>query len=168
MNASNLLDIGHALEALNITQEQRSTLEAGTSDALGTILAALKTSIDSDISSINSTLQGKGNCSIEIGSYVGNGQFNTYHNTITLNIEPKAIIFGTINAVETSGNNNATVVAVFLRNMSTAATIIDKSYLYQYSCTPSFSGNTVSWYSGFSAGGQLNENRITYYWCALA
>ena len=112
-------------------------------------------------------MQGKGNCNIEIGSYIGNGQFNTYHNTITLNIEPKAIIFGTINALETSGRNSATVIAVFLRNMSEVATLIDKSYSNQFYCTPSFSGNTVRW-SSSSAGGQLNENKITYYWCALA
>lgn len=77
MNASNLLDIGHALEALNITQEQRATLEAGTSDALGTILAALKTSIDSDIASINSAVSGKGNCKIASGGYIGNGQYGS-------------------------------------------------------------------------------------------
>lgn len=77
VNASNLLDIGHALEALNITQEQRSTLEAGTSDALGTILAALKTSIDSDIASINSAVRGKGNCKIASGGYIGNGQYGS-------------------------------------------------------------------------------------------
>ena len=77
VNASNLLDIGHALEAVNITQEERSALGAETTDKLGQILTHIVESIngevESSISSIQTQVNEKGNCIIVSGSYVGNG-----------------------------------------------------------------------------------------------
>lgn len=37
----------------------------------------MKTSIDSDIASINSAVGGKGNCKIASGGYIGNGQYGS-------------------------------------------------------------------------------------------
>lgn len=77
LNATNLLDIGHALEAVNITQGERSTLGAETTDKLGQILTHIVQSISEevelDISSIQTQMNEKGNCIIVSGSYVGNG-----------------------------------------------------------------------------------------------
>ena len=77
LNATNLLDIGHALEAVNITQDERSTLGAETTDKLGQILTRIvqniNENVEQDISSIQTQVNQKGDCNIIIGSYVGNG-----------------------------------------------------------------------------------------------
>ena len=73
LNASNLLDIGHALEALNITQDERSTLGAETTDKLGQIFQKIVQGTDSNISQLQTLVNEKGNCNIITGQYVGNG-----------------------------------------------------------------------------------------------
>ena len=70
VNASNLNDISNALQAVNITQQERTALGAQANDTLGQVLEMLKTKIDNT----QSGLQQKGNCQIMSGSYVGNGQ----------------------------------------------------------------------------------------------
>ena len=81
LNATNLLDICHALEAVNITQDERSTLGAEATDKLGQVLQKIVQGTGSDIEEINSAISQlqeqmveKGNCTIYSGSYVGNGQ----------------------------------------------------------------------------------------------
>lgn len=77
MNASNLLDIGHALEALNVTQDERSTLGAETTDRLGQVLQKIVQGTDSNISQLQTLVNEKGNCNIVTGQYVGSGSGRT-------------------------------------------------------------------------------------------
>ena len=93
LNASNLNDISNALQAVNITQEERTTLGAEATDTLGQILAALKNAGDETSQSVEqlqqtiSSIQSQiGTNKYQTGSYVGNGQ-----STLTLNFdfEPK-------------------------------------------------------------------------------
>ena len=73
LNATNLLDICHALEAVNITQDERSTLGAETTDKLGQVLQKIVQGTDSKISQLQTLVNEKGNCNIITGQYVGNG-----------------------------------------------------------------------------------------------
>ena len=180
MNASNLLDIGHALEALNITQEQRATLEAGTSDALGTILEALKTAIDSDISSIgqqistiNSELENKGNCVVEYGSYVGNGQSGLNSpNSIKFSISPR-FVFVFVDRSINSPRNAMGVFNIYGLDESYSASYFLIDFITSNNgCFSKYvsSTNTLSWYysSGSNESVQMNVNNTRYYWYALA
>lgn len=118
LNASNLLDIGHALEALNVTQDERSTLGAETTDKLGQILTHIVESIngevESDISSIQTQVNQKGNCNILVGSYIGNGG----NLQLTLPTYAQFVIIqygGQKNGI----NNGNTCLAFFIKNVST-------------------------------------------------
>lgn len=73
LNATNLLDIGHALEALNVTQDERSALGAETTDKLGQVLQKIVQETDSNISQLQTLINEKGDCNIIAGQYVGNG-----------------------------------------------------------------------------------------------
>ena len=64
LNASNLNDISNALQAVNITQQERTTLGAEATDTLGQILAVLKNTTDESIESISQDIQ---NIKIQIG-----------------------------------------------------------------------------------------------------
>ena len=77
LNATNLLDICHALEAVNITQDERSTLGAETTDKLGQVLQKIVQGTDSDISQLQTLVNEKGNCNIITGQYVGNANGTT-------------------------------------------------------------------------------------------
>ena len=77
LNATNLLDIGHALEAVNITQGERSTLGAETTDKLGQVLQKIVQGTDSKISQLQTLVNEKGNCNIITGQYVGNGNITS-------------------------------------------------------------------------------------------
>ena len=68
-----MLDICHALEAVNITQDERSTLGAETTDKLGQVLQKIVQGTDSKISQLQTLVNEKGNCNIITGQYVGNG-----------------------------------------------------------------------------------------------
>ena len=93
LNASNLNDISNALQAVNITQQERTTLGAQATDTLGQILAVLKNAeeetsqsveqLQQTISSIQSQI---GTNKYQTGSYVGNGQSTL---TINFDFEPK-------------------------------------------------------------------------------
>ena len=76
-----MLDICHALEAVNITQGERSTLGAETTDKLGQILTHIvqniNENVEQDISSIQTQVNEKGNCNIITGQYVGNGNITS-------------------------------------------------------------------------------------------
>ena len=177
LNATNLLDICHALEAVNITQEQRTTLEAGTNDALGTILAALKSGIDSDVSSINSTLNSKGNCNIETGSYTGNGQYGEdYPNTISfLNDNASIVIIS--GSSYYSGDRYAQLMITMRGNaygMVLVSTSAGPSQPQSCYVRVTFNQNSIQWYYGGNNAGldpayfQLNRDRTKYSWCALS
>ena len=93
LNASNLNDISNALQAVNITQQERTTLDAEATDTLGQILSVLKNAEDETSQSVEqlqqtiSSIQSQiGTNKYQTGSYVGNGQ-----DTLTLNFdfEPK-------------------------------------------------------------------------------
>lgn len=92
LNASNLNDISNALQAVNITQQERTTLGAEATDTLGQILAALKNAIDENIGSINQEIQSIktqiGGNKYAVGSYIGNGQDTL---SLTFGFTPKAI-----------------------------------------------------------------------------
>ena len=114
LNATNLLDISHALEAVNITQQQRTSLSVGSTDVLGQILEALKTATDDEMSSIQQILSTKGNCNYYMGQYVGNGQLS---HMVTLEVEPK-LYFASYTIINTpymmvyvGGSNYATTIA---------------------------------------------------------
>lgn len=97
VNASNLNDISNALQAVNITQQERTALDAQANDTLGQILNILKSGIDT----AQSELQTKGNCLVQTGSYVGNGQVKTM--SITFDFEPDTvfIVSSNINTIAT-------------------------------------------------------------------
>ena len=106
LNASNLNDISNALQAVNITQQERTTLGAEATDALGQILAALKTTTDGSIESINQEVeeiqQIMGNTKYEVGSYVGNGTQNV---ALSFNISPKyMLVFSSEPQIESGGS----------------------------------------------------------------
>lgn len=92
LNASNLNDISNALQAVNITQQERTTLGAEATDTLGQILAALKTATNENIGSINQEIQSIkiqiGGNKYAVGSYIGNGQDTL---SLTFGFTPKAI-----------------------------------------------------------------------------
>lgn len=77
LNAKNLLDISHALEAVNITQDERSTLGAEATDKLGQILQKMAQGTDSKISQIQTLVNEKGDCNIITGQYIGNANGTT-------------------------------------------------------------------------------------------
>ena len=77
LNATNLLDISHALEAVNVTQQERTSLGAQETDKLGQILTVLNSKIgnlEDSVEQIQTVLEKKGTLGVEAGSYVGNDQ----------------------------------------------------------------------------------------------
>ena len=77
LNATNLLDISHALEAVNVTRLERTNLGAQETDKLGQILTVLNGKIgnlNDSIEQLQTTLNQKGILGVESGSYTGNGQ----------------------------------------------------------------------------------------------
>ena len=100
LNASSLLDICHAIEAVNITQEERSTLNVGKEDKLGTVLTKLNTLLRDFVSqqSTNTITDIRnGFSAVEYGQYVGlygNGTIGpiiTYNNENFTNVSPRMI-----------------------------------------------------------------------------
>lgn len=166
MNASNLLDIGHALEALNITQEQRATLEAGTDDALGTILTKIVDGINNTIDNVNTSINKKGNCSIQYGSYVGNGQVgSTTPIRLTFNFAPKLFFCIKYSVWPSSGGGWADST-VYLDRPDYSVSIYDSNVGNFDTIYFTRTDKTLSWWSN-TAGAQLNINGTTYYYVAL-
>lgn len=98
LNASSLLDICHALEAVNITQDERSTLSVGQEDKLGTILTKLNTVLRDFVSqqSTNTITDIRnGFSAVEYGQYVGGGGEQgpviTYNNENFTGVSPRMI-----------------------------------------------------------------------------
>ena len=124
LNASNLNDISNALQAVNITQQERTTLGAEATDTLGQILAALKNATDESIENINQDVeeiqQTMGNVKCVYGSYVGNGQTTL---TITLGFRPRYVCMLSDNYQQNQGNNNLYVLVEWIYNNQTAKSI---------------------------------------------
>lgn len=108
------------MEAVNITQQQRTSLGVGSTDILGQILEALKTATDNGMSSIQQILSTKGNCNYYIGQYVGNGQGT---NRVTLEVEPKLYVASYVGL-----NDNS--YSMFYVGGSNYATSFTRHYTY--------------------------------------
>lgn len=172
---------------MNITQQERTALGAQANNTLGQVLEALKNATDNDISEIESTistmqstLNQKGNCQIMSGSYVGNGQLTTI--SLTFGFEPDMVF---IIPSDRSGFMHPASNASWC--FTTRSTIIWHrkigSYitysttqslgLYYVALRFSFSNNTLSY--SCEAGSELtasaadnyNINGVTYKWIAL-
>lgn len=165
LNASNLNDISNALQAVNITQQERTTLGAEATDTLGQILAALKTTTDGSIESISQDVeeiqQTMGNVKCVYGSYVGNGQTTL---TITLGFKPR-YIYMLSKLPQEDRNHNNYVYLVWVYNNQ-----------YAYCFGSGFSNKGISVLNnGFSlssgldnvGGSILNENAETVYYMAF-
>lgn len=176
VNASNLNDISNALQAVNITQQERTALGAQADDTLGQVLEMLKTKIDST----QSGLQQKGNCQIMSGSYVGNGQLKTI--SLTFGFEPDMVFIipsgrGGFSHPESNAPWCFTTRSsiIWHRRIGQYITYSTVESLgdYYVSLRFSFSNNTLSY--SCEAGSELtasaidnyNENGITYQWIAL-
>lgn len=164
LNASNLNDISNALQAVNITQQERTTLGAEATDTLGQILAALKNTTDGSIESIGQDIeeiqQTMGNTKYEVGSYVGNGTQNV---TLTFNISPKyMLVFSSEPQIESGGS--------FLYYHW----VYDSSKIYnlyynsgnpmRYGTPIVFNQNTFSVENNISPESLLNKNGVTVYY----
>lgn len=176
VNASNLNDISNALQAVNITQQERTALGAQANDTLGQVLEMLKTKIDNT----QSGLQQKGNCQIMSGSYVGNGQLKTI--SLTFGFEPDMVFIipsGRSGFLHPKSNApwcfTTRSAIIWHRRIGQYITYSTTDTLgdYYISLRFSFSNNTLSY--SCEAGSELNassidnynENGITYKWIAL-
>lgn len=179
VNASNLNDISNALQAVNITQQERTALGAQASDTLGQILEALKNAIDANIGSLQTE---KGNCNIQVGSYVGNGQFdNNYAISLTFNFQPKTVIVFCSESFYTSTGSYTTPYAYSTVDMLLWQQGIVQNLVYNFYAGRSYDiyrhysaiQNTLSWYITYEKGGNgnsdsnMNKNGVTYTWVAI-
>ena len=174
MNSSNLLDISHALEAVNITQQQRTSLGVGSTDTLGKILGTIKavldgniTNIQSAISQIQTAMQTKGNCGIEYGNYVGNGQVGTSSNTLTFSNTPLVVMCSRY-AINPAGGSSQGFLQGFIYHQGSTVT---RCTYGSISANMNFTqqGNNLSWISTGqnSPEVQCNASGATYYYVAL-
>lgn len=170
VNASNLNDISNALQAVNITQQERTVLGAQANDTLGQVLEALKNATDNDISEIESTistmqstLNQKGNCQIQSGSYVGNG---TYSPTISTDLYPIVVIITAYRESKSITGGDASYI-LFIRGTNPyyiAADTYTTGSDYQYHVT--FSNNSISWTCRNDGFGK-NISGQTYFYCVI-
>lgn len=178
VNASNLNDISNALQAVNITQQERTALGAQANDTLGQVLEVLKNQLntsDSTIEELQTQLATKGNCLIDSGSYIGNGQ--TTNISITFNFYPDIIII-----ICSSGGAYNIVDRGYSYVVSTGSMIwvhgLETELIYSSSSSAqtyrnySWDGNTFTWgcsgsYSYITGRFALNENGLTYRYIAL-
>ena len=154
MNATNLLDISHALEAVNVTQQQRTSLGVGSTDVLGQILEALKTATDNGMSSIQQILSTKGNCNYYMGQYVGSGQGKNY---VTLEVEPKLYVASYVGL-----NDNS--YSIFYVGGSNYATSFTRHYTYNVNA---YMSGTRLRFQDNNPQNILNENGLTVTYIVL-
>lgn len=100
---------------------------------------------------------------IETGSYVGTGTYGEDNpNQLTFSFEPK--MWGILcESYRSASNNQAYFTEISIAVAWGVSGTPSDSREIQYS----YSGNTVSWYSGENAGYQKNQNNHTYYYFAL-
>ena len=170
VNASNLNDISNALQAVNITQQERTALGAQENDTLGQILEALKNVVDRDISKVESTistiqsmLKQKGNCQIKTGSYVGSG---TNSPTLNTGFYPMMVVIATYNKSASWSSGDSTYI-LFIRGTNSyyiAADTYSNNSAYAYYVT--FSNNSISW-SCSNSYFSKNMTGETYFYCVI-
>lgn len=143
VNASNLNDISNALQAVNITQQERTVLGAQANNTLGQVLEALKSVVDGDISdvkstiaTIQSTLNQKGNTNSYVSSYIGNGQRSL---TLQLEFEPKFIFFLSED-FQMDERRNTYLAMVYVYNSPKTITFVSSTSINRVS----FSGTTIN------------------------
>ena len=152
LNATNLLDISHALEAVNITQQQRTSLGVGSTDVLGQILETIETSINSKFEQLESLVSEKGNCRCYVGQYTGNGQNKL---SITFDFLPMLYISRPKNDIAI--NSMYSIVYVYNSKYCTA---ICSSY--SDSASVSISGTTLTFSGSATNASNANNNVYTY------
>ena len=142
------------MEAVNITQKQRTSLGVGATDVLGQILEALKAATDNGMSSIQQILSTKGNCNYYMGQYVGNGQSSKY---VTLEVEPKLYVASYVGL-----NDNS--YSIFYVGGSNYATSFTRHYTYNVKA--SMSGTRLK-LSDSNPQNIINENGLTVTYIVL-
>ena len=105
-----------------------------------------------------------GGAKVAWGSYVGNGNSGNKENatSITLSFEPKLLVV-TGGGVLNGNTTNVTMFAV----RGSASTIFLAKNAELYDANSFWEGNTVSWYTIYSAKNQMNEAGTTYYYVAI-
>lgn len=170
MNATNLLDISHALEAVNISQQERSILEVETKDKLGQILQKLKTVTDEELSNINVQLGVKGNCSITTGIYKGN---KTDSVSIKVPTNTKYVLVNNGNNADSNGFWQYGYSFFFIQETPLGIYSGGSGRYTEFVCYNTiFSNGTLTWsIKGYDFQGNMtmlmNENGKTYYYIAI-
>ena len=161
LNASNLNDISNALQAVNITQQERTTLGAEATDTLGQILAALKTTTDGSIESISQDVeeiqQTMGNVKCVYGTYVGNGNATARVHTTGL---PYFLIVSGIGDGDNDPDGTSLVVC---RNAPSFRTMSGPMVVAVDAETIVWQDKQVYW-KGPNAARILNRSGVTYYY----
>lgn len=165
-----MLDIGHALEAVNISQQERSTLEVDVNDKLGQILQKLKTATDEELSNINTQLGVKGNCSITTGTYKGN---QTESVSIKIPTNTKYVLVNNGDNNENNGYWEHGYAFFFIQSSPLGIYSGGSgSYTMFISYNTTFSSGTLTWKSAsyhFKDDWDrlMNTNGQTYYYIAI-
>ena len=161
INAPNLNDISNALQAVNITQQERTALGAEATDTLGQILAALKTTTESISQDVEEIQQTMGNVKCVYGSYVGNGQTTL---RITLGFSPRYVCMIS-DDYQYDSNNNVYMFVEWLYNSKVAHNI--GSGVGNIGMTTSSSGFSLSTNNRKDVGEILNTNGEKVYYMAF-
>lgn len=141
LNATNLLDISHALEAVNVTQLERTSLGAQETDKLGQILTVLNGKIGNlsdSIEQLQTVLDKKGTLGVEAGSYVGNAQ-----DTVTVNFtHPVKFMF--IQGAVSSGGKYCSVIPNTFKQCVALYGYTGRMWSFLYNVSFSSGGKSVS------------------------
>lgn len=142
------------MEAVNVTQQERTSLGAQETDKLGQILTVLNGKIGSlndSIGQIQTTLNQKGTLGVESGSYTGNGQgtvkISFTHPVKFMFVQGKSINGGDYCSIICNTFNKFTVLYGYTGKMWSSL------------CDISFSNNKVVVLAEFNATGE----RYQYY-----
>lgn len=164
MNATNLLDISHALEAVNITQQQRTSFGVESNATLGNILQL----INDKIEQLNTIINKKGSANIEVGSYVGTGTSGVNHKcTLNFSFAPKTVFISTQKV-----DSKAPATFAFIYDNKRCYAVDGSTELASHDLDVVWNGNSMSWSrtgSGFISEPvlQLNESGTKYFYVAI-
>ena len=111
--------------------------------------------IDAALAEHAAAIAGFGNCQLALTSYQGDGRNGSGHPTLTFSAPPDVVVV--------TGQSGLLV----LRRGSSGAAAVTTNQVYR--CGVSWSGSSVTWYSGENDNGwsQLNSNGETCYVAAL-
>ncbi len=120
----------------------------------GKASAAALNGLSSTVSSLNSRLSGKGNCTICLFSYTGNGKTGSDNPTVVSFPRRPALflIFGDSIAIGRGGESNMSMVCSLKVTSGSAV----------YSQAVTWSGNSFSFYHLEDPQFQMNSNNIKY------